>query len=161
MRNRKEIVSEGVKIFGFGNEKVLAIAKDILKKYDYINIHWSLKDGCGEWSEEHEVFFYDFSSQSFWKDSKYDNLDTLLKSLEEVKSKEGLDPDSLVLRGHWRKEEVDLKTIEGLWSKPSYDYEDITEISSIMDLYKGVKDEIQQQVFYEACILFEHAKENY
>lgn len=161
MRNRKELISEGIKVFGLGNDKVLSIAKDLSKNYSYINIHWSLKEGCGEWSEEYDTFFYDFCSQSFWEDSKYDNFDSMLKSLEEVKTKEGLDPDSLTLKGHWRKEEVDLKNIEGLWGKPSYDYEDIMEISSIMDLYKGVKDEVQQKVFYEACILFEHAKENY
>ena len=38
MRNRKEIISEGIKIFGFGNEKVLGIAKNLLKNYEDIKI---------------------------------------------------------------------------------------------------------------------------
>ena len=161
MRNRKEIISEGVKIFGFGNEKILSIAEDILKNYEDIKIHWSLKEGCGKWSEEYEVFFYDFCSQSFWKDAKYDNLEAMLKSLEEVAKEEGLDPDSLVLQGHWRKEEVDLKTLEDMWSLPSYTYEDIMEMSSIMDMYEGLEEEKQKEIYVKACELFEHAKDNY
>ena len=161
MLNRKEIISEGIKIFGFGNEKVLGIAKNLLKNYEDIKIHWSLKEGCGKWSEEYEVFFYDFCSQSFWTDSKYDNLETMLKSLEEVLKEDGLDTDSLVLQGHWRKEEVDLKTLKNMWSLPSYTYEDIMEISSIMDIYEGLEDEKQKEVYNKACELFEHAKNNY
>ena len=138
---RREIVSEGIKVFGLGNDKVIDIAKELLKNYSYINIHWSLKDGCGKWSQEYDVFFYDFCSQSFWEDSKYDNLDSMMKSLEEVKTKEGLDPDSLCIKGHWRKEERDLENISSLWCNPSYTYEDIMEISGIINMYEGATGE--------------------
>jgi hypothetical protein len=158
---RRELVSEGVKVYGFGNDKVLGIAKDLLKNYSYVNIHWSLKEGCGEWSEEYEVFFYDFCSQSFWEDATYDNLEAMLKSLEEVKHKDGLDPDSLCLKGHWRMEEKDLKTLEDMWSLPSYTQEDIMEISLLIDLYEGATGEKQKEVYDKACELFEHAKDNY
>ena len=161
MRNRKEIVSEGVKVFGFGNKKVLGIAENLLKNYEDIKIHWSLKEGCGKWDEDYNAFFYDFCSQSFWKDAQYDNLEAMLKSLEEVLKEDGLDPDSLVLQGHWRKEWVDLETISSLWCHPSYTYEDIMEVSSIMDMYKGLTDEKQKEVYDKACELFEHAKNNY
>ena len=161
MRNRKEIVSDGVKVFGFGNEKILSIAEDLLKNYSDVKIHWSLKDDCGEWSDEYQTYFYDFCSQSFWADAKIYNLEAMLKSLKEVIENKGLNPDSLVIKGHWRKEEVDLKNIEGLWSKHSYDYEDIMEVSSLIDLYKGVTDEVQKEVYDKACELFEHAKDNY
>ena len=161
MLHRKEIVSEGFEVYGFGNEKVLGIAENLLKNYEDIKIHWSLKEGCGKWDEEYEVFFYDFCSQSFWKDAQYDNLETMLKSLEEVLKEDGLDTNSLVLKGHWRKTEVDLKTLENMWSLPNYTYEDIMEISSLIDLYKGTEEEKQKEVYIKACKLFEHAKNNY
>ena len=161
MLSRKEITSEGINVFGFGSEKVLGIANKLLKHYEDVKIHWSFKEGYGKWSEEYEVFFYDFCSQSFWKDAEYDNLEAMIKSLEEVLKEEGLDQDSLVLQGHWRKEGVDLETISSLWCNPSYTYEDIMEISDIMDIYENATGEKQKEVYAKACELFEHAKNNY
>lgn len=155
------ICSEGIKINGSKVDEVMSLAKDLLKNYTWVKLHWSLKQGHGEWSDEYQTYFYDFCSQRFKDCREFDNLDTMIKCLDDIKNTEGLDPDSLIIKGHYRIEENDLKTLEDMWSLPSYTQEDIMEISSIIDLYEGACGENHKEVYNKACELFEHAKENY
>lgn len=155
------VCSKDVKIDGFSCSDIINLAKDLLENYSWVKLHWSLQQGHGEWSDEYQTYFYDFCSQRFKDSREFDNLDTMIKCLDDIKNIEGLDPDSLVLKGHYRIEENDLKTLEDMWSLPSYRQEDIMEISSIMDLYEGACGEKQKEVYNKACELFEHAKENY